>query len=138
MQLPEEMIYADDYDYVTTDIYKQNRFLNKAPDILRGHNLKVNNDKTEQTELRRQKHDKKNKLTNEPWRETVKLGSKLGDREDMKKRRQLATGAMNKIDQILKRHRMVNRNRRLKLYKAVVRSVLLYNSCTWGMSWKDE
>ena len=47
MELPEEMIYADDYDHVTTDINKRNRFLTKAPDILRGHNLKVNEEKTE-------------------------------------------------------------------------------------------
>ena len=26
----------------------------------------------------------------------------------------------------------------MKLYQAIVRSVLLYNSCTWGMSTKDE
>ena len=138
MELPEEMIYADDYDHITTDKNKRDKFLEKAPDILRGHNLKVNEDKTEQTELRRQKHDKKKKLTNEPWRETVKLGSKLGDREDMKRRRQLATGSLNKMNDILRRHKTVNKKKRLKLYKALVRSVLLYNSCTWGMSAKDE
>ena len=138
MELPEEMIYADDYDNVTTDINKRNRFLNKAPDILRRHNLKVNEEKTEQTELRRHKHDRKNKITNEPWRETVKLGSKLGDREDMKKRRQLATGSMNKMNDILRRHKKVNVNKRLKLYNALVKSILTYNSCTWGMSSTDE
>ena len=55
----------------------------------------------------------------------------------MKKRRQLATGALNKMEDILRRHKTVNKNKRLKLYKALVKSVLTYNSCTWGMSTKD-
>ena len=97
----------------------------------------MNETKTEKTILQRQKHDKKNKTTNEPWRETVKLGSKLGDREDMKRRRQLATGALNKMDDILKRRKMVNIKKKLKLYNAQVKSVLLYNCATWGMSTKD-
>ena len=82
MELPEEMIYADDYDHITLDDEVRKQFLDKTPPILRRHNLDVNEDKTESTTLRRQKHDKKNKTTNEPWRDTVKLGSKLGDRED--------------------------------------------------------
>ena len=93
--------------------------------------------KQKKTTLRRQKHDKKNKTTNELWRDTVKLGSKLGDREDMKWRRNLATGAMNKMEEILKRHRTVNIKKRLKIYRSLVKSVLLYNCGTWGMSSKD-
>ena len=138
MEMPEEMIYADDYDNVTEDPDKQKRFLDKAPDILRRHNLKVNEDKTEETVLRRNKHDRKNKTTNEPWRDTVKLGSKLGDKEDMKKRRQLAMGSMNKMEGILKRHKVVNQNKRIKLYHSLVKSVLTYNSCTWGMGVQEE
>lgn len=42
------------------------------------------------------------------------------------------------MDDILKRHKTVNINRRLKLYSALVRSVLMYNSCTWGMSTTDN
>ena len=138
MEMPEEMIYADDYDNLTTDINKRDKFLEKAPNLLRNENLKVNDGKTEKSVLKRFKHDKKNKTTNEPWRETVKLGSKLGDREDMKNRRELAAGAMNQMDEILRRHKMVKISKRLKLYNALVRSVLLYNCCTWGMSTKDE
>ena len=36
-------------------------------EILERDNLLVNEDKTEDTILRRNKHDRKNKLTNEPW-----------------------------------------------------------------------
>ena len=98
----------------------------------------VNDDKTEETILKRSKLDRKNETTNEPWRDTIKLGSKLGDRKDIQRRKQLSQGAHNKMDELLKRHKMVNRNKRLKLYNTIVRSVLLYNSCTWGMSERDE
>lgn len=98
----------------------------------------MNDTKTEKTILQRHKHDRKNKTTNEPWRETVKLGSKLGDREDMKNRRDIATGSMNKMEAILKQHRTVSIKKRLQLYSALVKSVLMYNYGTWGMSKKDE
>ena len=137
-QLPEEFIYADDYDNITSDKKKQQQFKEKTPNILRGHNLMVNDDKTEETILKRSKLDRKNETTNEPWRDTIKLGSKLGDRKDIQRRKQLSQGAHNKMDELLKRHKMVNRNKRLKLYNTIVRSVLLYNSCTWGMSERDE
>ena len=42
------------------------------------------------------------------------------------------------MDGILKRHKMVKIEKKLKLYNALVKSVLLYNCCTWGMSTKDE
>ena len=98
MEMPEEMIYADDYDHLTTEERKQKQFIEQAPNILRKYNLDVNETKTEKTTLQRHKHDKKNKSTNEPWRDTIKLGSKLGDREDMKHRRKLATGSLNKME----------------------------------------
>ena len=95
--LPVEMIYADDYDHLTEDYEKKMKFKGNVKEILGRYDLKVNEDKTEDTVLRRGKHDKKNKETNEPWRETVKLGSKLGDKEDIKRRKNLATGKMIKV-----------------------------------------
>ena len=56
----------------------------------------------------------------------------------MKKRRQLAMGSMNKMEGILKRHKVVNQNKRIKLYHSLVKSVLTYNSCTWGMGVQEE
>ena len=62
-------------------------FKRKVKEILGGYDLKANEDKTEDTVLRREKHDKKNKQKNEAWRGTIKLGSKLGDEEDIKEER---------------------------------------------------
>ena len=128
---PEEMIYADDYDHLTEELDKKRIFKGKVKDLLGKDNLLVNEDKTEDTILRRNKHDRKNKQTNEPWRDTIKLGSKLGDKEDIERRKQLARVKMIQMKKILKR-------KKLKLYNALVRSVLTYNSCTWGLTKQNE
>ena len=72
----------------------------------------------------RSKHNKKEK--NEPWRDVIKLGSKLGDKEDIQRRKQLAATSMKKIEEILKRKKVVKLSKRLKLYNAIVKSVLIY------------
>ena len=98
----------------------------------------MNEDKTEDTVLRRGKHDQKNKVKNEPWRETIKLGSKLGDKEDIERRKQLSRVKLIQMKKILKRKNVVRIEKKLKLYNALVKSVLTYNSCTWGLTRQDE
>ncbi len=136
--LPEEMIYADDYDHLTEDIQKKTLFKTRVKPILAKSDLKVNEDKTEDTILRRAKHDRRNKTTNEPWRETIKLGSKLGDKEDVRRRKNLSTGKLNQIKKILQNKKVVNLSKKMKLYIAIVKSVLTYNACTWGLTLNDE
>ena len=135
---PEEMIYADDYDNVTTEPEKKQLFKSKAKEVLARDNLLVNETKTEETTLKRNKHDRKNKQTNEPWRDTIKLGSKLGDKEDIVKRKQLATGKLVQMEKILKRRNVVRTEKKMRLYNSLVKSVLTYNSCTWGLTKDDE
>ena len=135
---PEEMIYADDYDHLTEELEKKKVFKDKVKGILAEDNLDVNETKTEDTILRRNKHDRKNKQTNEPWRETIKLGSKLGDKEDIVRRKQLARVKLIQMKKILKRKKVVRLKKKMKLYNALVRSVLTYNSCTWGLTKQDE
>ena len=51
--MPQEMIYADDYDYLTSQ-ESIKKYINKISEpILKKHNLFVNKDKTENTELQR-------------------------------------------------------------------------------------
>ena len=136
--LPQEMIYADDYDHLTEVYEKKIEFKNCAKGILGRHDLLVNEDKTEDTTIRRGKHDRKNKIKNEPWRETIKLGSKLGDQEDIKRRKNLSTGKLVKMKKVLKSKKVANIKKKIKLYNAMVKSVLTYNSCTWGLTKTDE
>ena len=137
-EYPEEMIYADDYDNLTTDFEEKQVFKTNVKEILARDNLLVNEDKTEDTVLRRGKHDRKNKQTNEPWRDTIKLGSKLGDKEDIVRRKQLSCGKLVQMKKILKRKNVVRTEKKMKLYNSLVKSVLTYNACTWGLTKQDE
>ena len=103
--------------------------------MLLQHNLLVNTNKTENTTL--QRHRGKNSSEKEKWRKVKKLGSLLGDREDIARRKQLATVSLRKLDSLWIR-RKVKVERRVKLYNTLVRSILLYNCGTWGMSTTDD
>ena len=83
--------------------------------LLKKENLVVNDDKTEKTLL--EKETDKNK---ESWRMVKKLGSLLGDAEDVIRRKQLASAAMTKMNKVWIRGRKVHIKKRLKLYNTLV------------------
>ena len=124
-----EIAYADDADFIS-----ENTFVNidQIEPIMAKYNLLLNKDKTEKTEIIRME-DK----TKETWRKTKKVGSLIGEDEDIKRRKSLPTAAMNKLNNIWK-SKKIKRHTKLKTYKTLVKSVLLYNSGTWGMTKGEE
>ena len=130
---PEEAIYADDTDFINTSVTRRNKLLSIVSATLNAENLKVNNSKTEHTILARNKNQEQEK-----WRSTKKLGSLLGDREDIARRKQLAIAAMNDMNAIWIRNIHTGCKLRLQLYNSTVLPVLMYNSSTWGLSKTDE
>ena len=82
--LPQEAIYADAADFLTTNEKEKNTITDKIGEILLRDNLKVNNSKTEQMEIFRGDRN------TERWRTVKKLGSVLGDTEDIQRRKQLS------------------------------------------------
>ena len=56
----------------------------------------------------------------------------------MERRKKLATIAMNKMDKIWIRRDKLSKKRRLNLYQALVKSILLYNCGTWGVTKAEE
>ena len=130
--LPKELIYADDSDFLTEDIKIKNVIEQKAPSILAKGNLIVNKSKTEHTILKRE-----SKL-NEKWRNTKKLGSLLGDEEDIKRRKQLANIALQDMNKIWKRKKYTPMKKRIQLYESLVKSILTYNCSTWGLTKTSE
>ncbi|GFR73098.1 hypothetical protein ElyMa_002130000 [Elysia marginata] len=85
--LPNEIIYANDIDFVGTDPPN----INDIETSLKNFRLKVNVDKTEHTELRKDKED---------WKLTKKVGSLLGSKEDIDHRKHLSNVALNKLSNI--------------------------------------
>ena len=87
---PNELQYADDADFITKD-ERRNRTLNNIfSDILLKDNLKSNTLKTEHTQIERGNND------TELWRNVKKLGSLLGDKENINRMKKLAIISMNK------------------------------------------
>lgn len=129
--IPDEIIYADDTDFVSEDKRRRDILTKNIADILKEGNLKVNGDKTEQTIIQRG-----DKLT-EHWRKVTKLGSLLGDQEDILRRKTPSTAAMNSMNKVWVRNKRISIEKWLKLYNLLVKPVLMYNSSTWGMTKKD-
>ena len=149
--LPQETIYADDVDFITTEKEKQHNLSKYVKEILLEENLKVNESKTEETILERKIkvpyrcertegiNLKITKLDNEEkWRTVKKLGSLLGDIEDVCRRKQLSIAALNKLQSIWIRKEKIKQALKIKLYKSLVKPVLVYNSGTWGLTRKEE
>ena len=128
---PDEVAYADDVDFISRNVHQDVQLIQ---DTLSKYNLKVNADKTEYTTIRRETSDR----NQETWRNSKKVGSLLGDQEDIKRRKHLATVAMSKLNKIWYSKGAIKLTTRLKLYKALVKSVLTYNCGTWGLTKKDE
>ena len=79
--IPDELIHADNGDFVTEDINTREYIKSIVKETLAEDNLKVNDDKTEETELVR--HKTKGE---EEWRNVKKLGSLLGCYKNMRRR----------------------------------------------------
>ena len=89
-------------------------------------NLMVNDSNTI-IERKQQRHE-------EEWRTVNKVGSLLGDSEDIVARKQLASAAMTNMEKIWIRGNRININKRIKLYNSLVKPILTYNAGTWGMT----
>ena len=119
--------YADDSDFILDNVVLLDIIQSKAPAIFEKWGLQMNVGKTDVTIVWRQKKK------DEKWRLTRKLGSLIGEEEDVKRRKVLARIAFNNMTKIWKNIGKVSEKVRLRLYNAYVRPVLLYNSGTWGL-----
>ena len=106
--IPTEMAYADDVDFIS--MIKHND-VGEISKVLKKYKLLVNNDKTEFTTISRKKSKKK-----EQWRSVKKVGSLLGDEEDVNRRTQLATASMNKINAIYVKKDKVKLEKKIKIF----------------------
>ena len=130
--IPEEIVYADDYDFITEIEKTNDKIYEKTKEIMKSKNLSVNEKKSEYTTVKRGSKEEERE-----WRNVIKLGSKLGDCQSIQKRKELATFALAKNDAIWKKNWKTKLTTRIRLYEALVKSVLLYNCGTWFVS-KDD
>ena len=97
--------------------------------VLKRYNLEVNVDKTEYTILDRNEKS---------WKNTKKVGTLIGDTEDVQRRKPLSTAALAKLQNVWVRGDKLKKKTKLKLYRALVKSVLTYNCSTWALTQAEE
>ena len=67
--IPEEIVYADDFDFVTEIEKTKDKIYEKAKEIMTSKNLLMNEEKTEYTTVKRE-----SKGGEREWRNVIKLG----------------------------------------------------------------
>ena len=97
--IPEEIVYADDCDFITEIEKTKDKIYEKAKEIMKSKNLLVNEEKTEYTTVKARSKEEERERRN-----MIKLGSKLGDREVIQRRKELVAIALAKNDTIWKKN----------------------------------
>ena len=120
--------YADDTSWVTTNKDTIEDIKSKVPKILTEKNLIVNEDKTEEYTISR--------TTDTEWKKCKYLGSLLGNKEDITRRKQLACAAFNKNKKSLC-SKDISLQIRLRIFQALIAPVFLYNSEIWTFTKKE-
>ena len=123
---PKEFVYADDSDFLSLE--ENDDSVQKIEETLKVYNLTVNVDKTEKIVIKR------GERLEEFWRKSKKLGSLLGDEEDILRRKILARNALREIDNVWVRKTKISLRKRLHLYNSLVKPILLYNCETRALS----
>ncbi|KAK3776929.1 hypothetical protein RRG08_016749 [Elysia crispata] len=123
--LPTEIAYADDVDFVGLNFVDTEEVQN----TLHKYNLLVNIDKTEFTTLSRAGTEYKN---------TKKVGTLIGDEEDVERRKRLSNAALTKLLNVWIKGDKIKRKTKLKLYRSLVKSILVYNCGTWALTKSEE
>ena len=93
--IPNEIEYTDDTDFISRSEDVVDSIEIKAAEILKTWNLAMNSDKTEKLKLRRDQEKEE-----EVWRKSKKLGTLLGDTEELQRRKQLAASSFAKLKKI--------------------------------------
>ena len=124
-EIPDEIPYVDDVDFIGQDYVN----INEIQKTLHKYQLKVNKDKTEFTALSKNEED---------WKNAKKVGSLIGDLEDVDRRRQLSTAALNKLYHVWVKGNKLKTTTKIKLYRSLVKSILLYNCSIWALTLTEE
>ncbi|OQR95072.1 hypothetical protein ACHHYP_00485, partial [Achlya hypogyna] len=133
--LGRTIAYADDTDFVCHDEAAMTAIKTQAPPVFAQWDLKMNEDKTEETQVYRSTDvDAPTHAASLAWHTTKKLGSLLDDAADLRARKQLGTAAFNSMWKIWMRRGLTSEGNRTRLYKCYVLPVLLYNCGTWALT----
>ena len=101
----------------------------KIPTTLETRNLLVNREKTEEYSVK--------KDGSSDWKRCKYLGTMIDTEEDIKRRKGITSGAMDRIKYISK-DRKLGTNIKIRAFNAYASSIFLYNSETWTVNKATE
>ena len=127
--MPHYIAYTDDVDFVSNSNVFLDEVQRLAPGCLLKWHLIMKESKAEHINIQR-----RNTRGVEQWRKTRKLGSLLGDVEDVTRRKQLAAVAFQRLWSLWVRKRNISEGLHLRLYNAYIVPVIVYNMGTWGLT----
>ena len=120
--------FADDISYADSNAERADREVEKVGNKLTNRNLNINKTKTEKYKIDGTKED---------WKKCKYLGSYLDTRTDFVKRKQLSNAAYSSYRSTLE-SKKIKMKTRIRLFKAYIESIFLYNSEVWTMNKKLE
>ncbi|KAJ8524821.1 hypothetical protein ON010_g16295 [Phytophthora cinnamomi] len=135
--LADMIVYADDADFICQHADIAKLIEDQAPAVLSNWSLQMNTSKTEHTIVNRCPTACSTKVarkTHEDWRNTRKLGSLLGDAEDLSRRKTLATAALHCMWKVWLRPSKTSEATRVRMYNCYILPILLYNCGTWALT----
>ena len=122
--------YADDITFVRTVESKINQVERLMPEMLKENNLYINPMKTEKYTISR--------TSNSSWKKKCKLfGSLLDSDKDIICRKGLAIDSFKTLENIFK-SRHISEVIQLRIFKAYIESIFLYNSEIWALTKSPE
>ena len=140
--MPLEWEYADDTDFIDEDKEILTNLLVTCSSIFKEWNLQVNSSKTEFIKFHvaeKYEIDDKGELIRgrEYWRQSISLGSKIDSEADITQRCSKANSAFHFYNKLWLKGTSISLCVKLKLYEALVTSVLLYNCSSWTVTAKN-
>ena len=127
-EIPNDVAYADIVDFNDKTV----QILRRSKKLFKKKQRKVNSDKTEYyTSISK---------SGEGWKEVKKKkdGSLIDDDKGIERRKQLATVALYKLNNVWVKGNKLKISTKIKLYKSLVQSILLYNCGAWALILTDE
>ena len=105
--------------------------------ILRRSKKSKRNTSLKSTRTRQSTHQLKKK-TKKDGKKYKKVGSLIDDDKDVERRKQLATVALYKLNNVWIKGNKLKTSTKIKLHKSLVKSILLYNCGTWALTLTKE
>ena len=129
LQIEIDPKYAGGITLICSKEAKINQAERVSPSMLSEEGLYINKSKTEKYHI--------SKCSDTKWKSCKYLGSLIGTEEDIKRRKGLTHDNYHALESILK-SKLVSEPVRIRIFRAYIESIFLYNSELWTLTNKLE